>query len=193
MKLFFVLLLAAPLNLAMSQQHDAPLRRGARLRLVTMDTVNRSTGEVQFTRPEGLLESYDGSSVVLRPVGIVRESTTILDSIRVPMSGIVRAETYTGVKRYTWPGALGGLVVGSIVGYLVATPGASDSEGSGQCAQTSFLFCPPTKGHSDTQVVRTISLGSAGAVAGAIVGHLIKTEDWTQIELAGLRLRLGVK
>jgi hypothetical protein len=191
MRTLLLLLLAAPLSAALSQRDDTLLHPGARLRWAAVDTVDRATGATQFAFREGRLDSLEGRSLVLRPSAMTGAHAIGQDTARVPMSGITSAEAFTGLHRHAVRGALAGLAVGALTGYLLGETGSS---GGRQCAVVvDILMCGLTPGHPDTRVRRSASFGAAGVVAGAIVGYLIQTESWTQVDLAGLRLRLGVE
>ena len=187
-----LLLLITPLIQAVSQGNDSPLTLGSRLRLVQMDTVDQATGEIRFTYPQGRLEGADTVSLMLRPGGVSTQHTIGQDAVRVPIARIIRAEAFTGFARHAGQGALAGLTVGAVMGYLLSDSGASGGAG-GQCANVSFLFCPSSPKRSDNRAVRSATFGAAGAVAGAMLGYLIRTERWTPVNLATLRRHLRVE
>jgi hypothetical protein len=147
--------------------------------------VNRATGETHFTYREGRLDSLEGHSLIVRPSGVVEERSGA-DSARASMTRMVLAEAFTGSQRHAMQGAVSALVVGAIVGYLVADPGRSG--GNETCVSHDPIFiCGMSSPHADARLARTLSFGLGAAAAGAIVGHFVRTESWTPVNVAGLR------
>lgn len=193
MRRLLLLLLTVPLAHAASQETAPLLRPGALVRFVRMDTVDRATGEVRFTYPEGRLESADARSLLLRPASASSTQAVAQEPVRVPVMGVIRVESFSGLQRHAVAGALLGLTLGAATGYL--TTHSDDSEGRGKCANVSFLFCsaPSPSGNPIPSASRAARIGATGMVAGALVGYLIRTERWTQIDLEAFQRRFGIE
>ena len=189
MKIASVLLLVAPFSVALSQTDSASLHPGLRLRWTIADTVNRTTGDIRYTYGEGWLDSLSGHTLILRPEGSSRSRAAALDSVRAPLSGAVLAEVYTSSQRHPVAGALAGALVSAMGAYVLKERATSGGE---QCISGSVVcgFVPPDNGTPTSRVVVT---AAAGGVAGAIVGYLLRTETWTQVDVGTLKRWLGLR
>ena len=191
MRALLLLLLACPCSAAVSQGNDPLVRPGARLRWTVVDTVNRTTGDTRFISREGRLDSLSGRLLVLSPVPATQQEID-RGTVRAPTTGMIYAEAYTGFHRNTGHGAVAGLVVGAMAGFLLGGQGGSGA--AGLCRETAgTLLCGTVPARPDERGVRAASFGAGVGVAGAIVGYLIRTEIWTEIDIAGLRKRLGLE
>jgi hypothetical protein len=189
MKIAAIVLFVAPLSVALSQTDSVPLHPGARLRWTIADTVNRTTGDVRYTYGEGWLDSLSGHTLVLRPEGIPRPHAASPDSVRAALGGVVLAEVYTSSERHPLAGALAGVLVGAMGGYVLkerSTGGARQCIGAGD-------VCGYVPGYEGTSASRVVAVTAAGGAAGAIVGYFLRTETWTQVDIGTLKRWLGFR
>lgn len=185
-----VLMLVTPISVAVSQRAEPVLRPGARLRWAVEDTVNRASNETRFTYREGRLDSLDGHSLVLGSAGIPRDEIHAA-AARESLTRMVYAETLTGFQRHVGMTAVAGFVVGAAVGYLSADFGRPKGL---TCVDTGLAsFCQDSPARKDARGTRAIAFGLGATLLGAIAGHVIKTENWTPIDVADVRRWLNLE
>lgn len=109
----------------------------------------------------------------------------------VPFDRIEALERSRGVRTRIGPGALGGLLVGSVTGALI---GSSQVERQTCDLETEGLSClTPATPEGGGEALTIALAGALGGLAlGAVVGHLIKTETWETLHLDAIDLRLGL-
>jgi hypothetical protein len=81
-------------------------------------------------------------------------------------------ELHVGQKRHTWTGALIGAVAMGLTGIWEPV------DTSESCSSSSMAFC------SRAEAVAVTAM--AGAVLGGLVGHVIKTDQWTPVAMEAL-------
>ena len=168
---------------ARAQRQESGLRPDTRVRLIVLDTIDASTGDLRYTNQEGTIARTDDRFFILRPKSIA--GVPVADTLRVPIAKISYGEAFTGMKRHTVRGAVVGGVVGAIVGYASGNGGGDATR---RCIDTGgAVFCGTSPGHPDKRPANAAAFAGIGAVAGGIVGHFIRTEGWSKIDLAPLR------
>lgn len=177
-----VLTLVIPAG-ATAQAPDPILQPAARVRWAVEDTVDHATKETRFTVYEGRLDSVDTHSLLFGSGGSEA-------SARASLKRMVYAETFTGLEQHTWEGGTAGLVVGATVGYLLASAGAPAGT---ECHVGLVTFCQSVPARERNSAAHAAGFGVAGAFAGAMLGHLIRTESWTPLEVGKLRRWLRVE
>lgn len=174
---------------AAAQGSPSPIQSGSRVRLFVVDTV-RPTGDLHYTYPEGTVLRVDERALVLRPDSGGAAANAV-DTVRVPLSNIGSVETFGGRKRHAVIGGAAGLVVGGVVGLIFGNPAYGGGE---QCYTVAgSQFCGTSARHGDTQGLHAAKFGAIGAVAGAVLGHFVTTERWTEIDLGSLRVQPGIR
>ena len=167
-----------------AQRLERSFQAGTRVRLIVVDTVNTTTGDLRYSYPEGMIARVDDRSLVLRPDTSFAKRFAVADTLRVPVSNITYAQAFTGMKRHAVHGAIAGLVVGAAVGYLAGDSG----RGAGQSCTVigGSTFCNTTAGTADKRPTSAAMFGALGLFAGAGVGYLLRYEGWRRID-AGAR------
>ncbi|HEX7938699.1 MAG TPA: hypothetical protein VF483_06875 [Gemmatimonadaceae bacterium] len=183
MKSTLLFLALVPLVVARAQV-DTTLHAGDRLRLLAVDSTD-TTNIQHLVRPSGTLVGIQDAAFLLRG-GAGSSSPTPI--IRTPIANVVLAERYAGRKRHVRFGALVGVGVGAIVGYLSASGGGLAAM---QCVTIGGApFCQPTRGLPDRRPAGAAIVGATGAILGAAIGYLARTEQWKPINLAGLKVQI---
>ena len=192
MKRLLLTFLPAVLSLshvASGQSSAAAVSTGARVRLFVVDTLDANSGELKYTRPAGRVVALDGGSLVLQSDTTDGEGTVAGDTVRVPVMHIGTAEAYTGLKRHPIVGAAIGLVTGSFVGFVAGDHAA----GRIACAPIGSFCVTGAPTSPDTRARYAAEYGGAAALVGGIIGYVIRTERWSQIDIGRLRLQAGIR
>jgi len=103
-----------------------------------------------------------------------RDDTFVLDSAECPLASVKRLQVWRGRKSNAGPGA----AIGAVTGALGAVAYCTGVDETG-CQFFDDDFTPAL----------TLLFGVAGGLAGAVVGHLIKTDLWDEVRLERLQVR----
>jgi len=192
MKRLLVSLLPAILStphVAPAQASRSPFESGTRVRLFVVDTINQASGEIRYTYPAGRIAGFASGSLILRSDSTINRPGDAADTLRIPVTHIGSVEAFTGLKRHAVLGAIVGLVVGGTAGYIVGQP----SYGHRYVCDPITFRCQTVVAHPDKRLSTGGSYGGLGALAGAGVGYLIRTEQWSRVDVGQLRLQLGLR
>jgi hypothetical protein len=132
-------------------QDAVTVRHDARVRVVALG----QDGQPNRVLLAGALRQLDGDTVIIAVSGTMH---------RVPVDSSRRLEVSYNRRRHTGAGALVGLVVGGVLGFV----SPCDDSQSGFGAPTCEDFRPVVAG----------LLGVLGAGIGALVGYNRVTDDW---------------
>ena len=146
-------------------QQSPPVEVGARIR-IKYDCTRSSRDNwvrVRCQKENGTLVALTSDSVVLQPAGQ-------LNSLAVPLTSVTRLDVRRGLHSHPWRGAFVGALVGGV---------ATGAANTGNCL--------------GWECVRKFANGSivglaSGAILGAGIGALIKTDRREEVPLDRLRL-----
>jgi len=105
----------------------------------------------------------------------VAGDTLVLSSAGYALPDVTRFDVYAGRKSHLWLGAGIGLLAGAITGAVTWTS-------IGDCGFVDDSEC---------RFYGSLLFGGVGAVAGGVVGLLIKTDRWEEVPLDRLRLSIA--
>ena len=126
---------------------------------------------VRITAPQLGISKYSGILVA------VDGDTLTVDTLRVALMNVTRLDVYMGRKGHAGTGAVvGGLVVGVPFAILFAA-----------VCEGVDINCTGTGGAA----VGFLMGGAAGALVGAGVGLLIKSDRWEEVPLHALRVSVA--
>lgn len=139
---------------------SSTLKPGARIRVAAERTYT------------GTLIGLDTTHLRLQPQGRA-------DTVVVPTGAVTKLELSTGQKSAAGRGALIGALVGGGLGLLLGTAAASES-------------CDPNKWCIDyggeAVAAGVVLLGGVGALTGAFIGALSRTDRWEPVPPGGVEL-----
>ncbi len=160
-----------------AEEGSAPVEPGALIRLTLPCELGRSPGAgapERVCREEGRVVSVQGQTITL----VTAESTR-----SHPLNSISRLEVSRGARSRWRAGAVTGFLVGAGGTFALLNQGDStnpcdssanqDAMGMGACVGLATLG------------------GVAGAGLGALVGKLLRTEDWHKVPADRMRVSLG--
>lgn len=192
MKRLFVLGLAVLFSTrtGLAQANGSSVRVGDRVRLLVVDTVNASAGDIRYSNPTGTISAFGDGTLLLAPDSTGRHAGEP-GSVRVSATNVSFAEKLVGHRRHFLEGAAAGLVLGAAAGYIGGNGGG---EGGQSCSTIGGVqFCNDSPGRADQRTRSAAKWGGAGAVAGALVGYFVRTERWSRLDVGALRLQLSVR
>ena len=160
MKRFSIIPLAVlaftPLHSAMAQVQQPPVERGARIRIRVTAPSELSDRDIV-----GTVASWESEQLVL---------DALSGTLTFPIDSIIKLEISRGKKSYVEEGALIGLLVGGISGYL----------GCGRVIKP-----------CDKRALAAAILAVPGVVLGAIVGAGASPTIWEEVPASQLRVSFG--
>lgn len=137
---------------------EIPVVVGATVRLYTGDT----------SPVEGVVSEVDAGHISLR-----RASGQ--GYVSVPAEDVQRVE----VGQETRSGAVGGMFLGGVIGYVVGLSVSSPDRWETRCGP--FFNATVCSDHKVSGRDATIGAGLLGAALGAVVGHVIYNRKWVEI------------
>jgi hypothetical protein len=146
---------------------------GARVRVTAP-----ATGRVVGT----LLEASDDS---------VRVELAAGSSVALPTRGLGGLEVSGGVRRNGWRGAGIGLLVGAGVGGAIGLATYRRAECYDNVVEGFFCDIVNRTSRSVTVVTDAAMVGTAGAIVGALIGH-VGRETWVRVPIVRASTRVGL-
>lgn len=153
------ILLVAPICAATAQERTPLLEPGQRVRVTAVDSGVRNRV---------------GTLRVLKPDSIVLE-----DGLMLPVASVTKLEVSRGQQSH----AVQGAVIAGGIGVIIGSLG-----GAKNCAESSGWTDDPVGDCLTVSILAATALGGGGAVIGAVVGSLIKTDRWEEVPLGQLRV-----
>jgi hypothetical protein len=182
--LIVLVILSAP-NAASAQRQQSIIHAGTRVRLVVADTIDAATANISYTTPVGTVTGLDDRFLTLRLNRGIGAVASTPDTVTVPIRKIVSGTAFTGMRRHSAHGAIVGVVVGAITGFIVGNGGGDAARRCVDIGGT--LICGNSAGRADKRATDAAIGAGIGVLAGAGVGHLVRTEVWTKLNVASLR------
>lgn len=188
MRLTLLLVVAAALIVTSdaSAQRRAPsaVQSGMRVRLTVAEIVDGSNPSIRYSYLQRIVTGFDNGALILRSDDAGASTAAVIDTVRVRISAIKSAEAFHGTKRHAVVAGIVGFAAAALAGYTVA-PDRGSAE---NCAIIGdAVFCNSRDRPKDKRYLWAAMFGGAGTAAGALVGHFIKTEHWSRIDLEDLR------
>ena len=136
------------------------------------------------------------ASGVFAPTGAVTFVAVRADSLvvrldpntwSVPIAAVTKLEVSRGRNSFgAGRGALIGVLVGGVAGWIVGYAGYEECVPSGGLFDCAGVFSPEVAAFGGAMV-----LGTLGAGIGAVTGALVKTHRWVEVPLDRLRVSLA--
>ena len=126
-------------------------------------------------------ETHIGTLLTLDSVALVLRQDGMQDTLSVPRETIRRLEVSAGRKSAAGKGARIGGIAGGGLGLLAGAAAAIENPCDGPS------FCLDLFGPEDIPLFVVVA-GGTGAVVGALIGALGRTDRWTEVPVDGLRV-----
>jgi hypothetical protein len=144
---------------------------------------------VRFAKDSAGTSQIDGkvlritrdSIAIEREIWIPGQRITQTDSVTLPLSGIHRLETRTGIHRHVWAGLGIGALSGGVLGGL-AVAGVGKAVGD-DCQGGNLVACGALAGGRGAMVYGALGGAVLGGLLGTVIGSAIATEDWVSADI----------
>ena len=173
-----------------AQRPEPPLQLGSRVKLIARDSSDAGA-EPRYSYPAGFIIGFGSGSLLIRPDSTINRLVPRGDSVRVVASTITYAELSEGRKQHTLAGAASGILLGTVLGYLIGDAGRPEGVvcrdfGGAQ-------FCNRVSARPDKRPQSAIGWGGAGALLGSGIGFIIRTERWRKLDITSLREHVAMR
>jgi hypothetical protein len=178
-----------PATLTAQRQQSSTLHTGMRVRLVVVDTVSPAPGDLHYTYPTGTITEIQDHALVLRSDSTRLNAVAAGSTARVPVMHIGFGDEFIGRKRHTTMGAVAGVVVGGVTGYIL-----------GHRTVRSYKHVCTTVGTTDycydtlaekKQVAVGVAAVPIGVLGGAGIGYAVRTDRWRKLDITSLKAQFA--